>query len=69
MIIRDIVSRPLTEETWQNFDWFNDYHNTRRWVEKVHPLRNDLKAWLSDGWMRYSDECLRIRKQNEGSSD
>lgn len=63
MIQRSIVEEDLRSLGVDSFDWFNDYHDTARWVGKNHPQRNDLKAWLSDGWKWYSAKCLEERRE------
>lgn len=49
MIIREIKDN--TEEELKNFDWFNDYKDTRNWASHICPevvpkLDEGYKQWL-----------------------
>lgn len=55
MIVREIIKHPELLET---FDWFNDYHDTRLFVEEHHPdmLPQFLAAYLAAGALHGKSE-------------
>lgn len=57
MIIREIADSP---ELLDDFDWFNDYDDTRRWA--VTAERPDLVERLDEGHKKW----LESRRLNKG---
>lgn len=59
MIIREIKSNP--KEVLNNFDWFNDYKDTRNWAMSACPeivveLDKGYKKWLERETQKQSEE-------------
>jgi len=61
MIVREIKQAPLS--TVGNFDWFNDYHDTRDWAVANCP--HDVVELLDAGyaiWLREYQERSKTTK-------
>ncbi|NIP54117.1 MAG: hypothetical protein GWN00_01470 [Aliifodinibius sp.] len=58
MLIREIADNP--DKVLTNFDWFNDYNDTRSWAAKNCPglvprLDAGHKKWMADAKKRLND--------------
>ena len=68
MIVREIRDSP--EEVIENFDWFNDYEDTRRWciqncTKVIKDLDNAFKIWLKN---RNTDNNIKKEKTKHGQT-
>lgn len=48
MIVREIKKKP--EEILKNFDWFNDYKDTRQWALTAYP---EIVTKLDEGYEKW----------------